>query len=227
MTWDNLSARQKEALLLIGISNPEQFQRIEIPRLHRDLNAAFASFPAVKETLSEQEFSELMSLEKVPAEISADEDETQSFNFKRKGKVLPLPEIDLTNYEMDDQFYILNKTSKGTRFAAFTVFLAFCCIITFFVLIYTYVTAPMPPDKMDVWPALVCLLGILPYFFFAFRSKCCTCGLTIFSLRSYHRSKERHHLPLLGYQLPTALHIMLFRKFRCPSCGTPQRLKRK
>lgn len=212
MTWDNLSVRQKEALLLIGISDPEQFQRIEISRLHGDLNAAFASFPAVKETLSEQELSELMSLEEVPADSSeknADEDETLSFNFKRKGKVLPLPEIDLTNYKIDDQFYILNKTSKGTVLAAFTVFLAFCCLITFFVLVYTYVTAPMPPDKIDVWSALVCLLGILPYFFFAFRSK------------------VRHHFPLLGYQLPTALHILLFRKFRCPSCGTPQRLKRK
>ncbi len=229
MNWEDLSARQKEALLLIGISDSEQLRNIELSHLHRDLNAAFASFPSVKEALSEQELSQLMSLD-LAQPNNAEEDrsnEPSPFNLKHKGKILPLPEYDLPNLEVDDQFYILNAISKGTVLAAFTVLLAFFCTIAFFVLVYIKISAPFPPTMKDLSPAGACILGILPYFIFAFRSKCCTCGLSIFSMRSYSRSKARHHFPLLGYQIPTALHILLFRKFRCPSCGTPQRLKRK
>lgn len=229
MDWDTLSARQREALLLIGISDPEQLRNIDISQLRRDINSAFEAFPDVKESLSGQELSELLSFEEVqPKPTEKDNTQTPStFNLKRKGKVLPLPEYRYTELEKEDQFYILNSISKGTVLAAFSVFLAFVCSLAFLVLLYTYVTAPTPPAIKETLPAGCCLLGILPYFFFAFRSKCCTCGLSIFSLRSYDRSKARHHVPLLGYQLPTAIHILLFRKFRCPSCGTPQRLKRK
>ncbi len=53
---------------------------------------------------------------------------------------------------------------------------------------------------------------------------CCTCRVSIFSFRRYPRNRKAHHIPLLGYTLATALSVIFFLRYRCPSCGTPQKL---
>ena len=45
-----------------------------------------------------------------------------------------------------------------------------------------------------------------------------------FPLKKYTRNKAAHHIPLFGYVFATALHIFLFRWFRCPACGSSQQL---
>lgn len=70
--------------------------------------------------------------------------------------------------------------------------------------------------------------ALVPYLFYTRKTKCPVCNVPMFSLQSYVRNKHAHHLPLLGYTLTTALHAIFFFWFRCPACGTSQKLfKRK
>ncbi len=64
-------------------------------------------------------------------------------------------------------------------------------------------------------------------FFYALMlgmATCSTCRIGVFSFRRYPRHRKAHHFPLLGYTIPTALHTIFFFRYRCPSCGTPQKL---
>lgn len=70
------------------------------------------------------------------------------------------------------------------------------------------------------------LVGLLPFLLLGWTSRCSVCNIGIFSWKRYRRNRLSHQLPMLGCQLPTALHILLFLWFRCPSCGTPQELRR-
>jgi hypothetical protein len=65
----------------------------------------------------------------------------------------------------------------------------------------------------------------LLYFLVSFHASCRVCGQKCFVPRECLKNKKAHHLPVLGYILPTALHMLVFRWFRCAHCGTPIRLK--
>lgn len=70
-------------------------------------------------------------------------------------------------------------------------------------------------------------LFFILYLSVAHSRKCSVCRTHLFSFRQYTRHKQAHHITLLGYVLATALHILLFRWFRCPACGSAQQLKRR
>ncbi len=69
-----------------------------------------------------------------------------------------------------------------------------------------------------------CFLAFLLYLSLALPRKCSVCRAHVFSFKKYTRNKAAHHLPLFGYVFATALHIFLFRWFRCPACGSSQQL---
>ena len=69
------------------------------------------------------------------------------------------------------------------------------------------------------------VLGVLiVYYYFMRRSTCSTCRINIFSFRRYPRHRQAHHFPLLGCTVSTALSVIFCLRYRCPSCGTPQKL---
>ena len=77
-------------------------------------------------------------------------------------------------------------------------------------------------------PLALFLSGVLPYILIVRKTKCSVCNMPVLSMASYPRNKFAHRFPLLGYTIPTALHIIFFWWYRCPACGTPQKLlKRK
>jgi hypothetical protein len=80
------------------------------------------------------------------------------------------------------------------------------------------------PGWFIVLPFLVFVFGLL-YFLVSFHASCRVCGQKCFVPRECLKNKKAHHLPVLGYILPTALHMLVFRWFRCAHCGTPIRLK--
>ncbi|MBQ4636116.1 MAG: hypothetical protein IJB64_06750 [Akkermansia sp.] len=84
-------------------------------------------------------------------------------------------------------------------------------------------------NGVDLYMLLIILgSGLLPYMFYTRKTKCPVCNVPMFSLQSYARNKHAHHIPLLGYSVATALHAIFFFWFRCPACGTSQKLfKRK
>ncbi len=65
---------------------------------------------------------------------------------------------------------------------------------------------------------------VLFYAFMLGSATCSTCRISVFSFRRYPRHRKAHRLPLLGYTISTALYTIFFFRYRCPSCGTPQKL---
>lgn len=78
-------------------------------------------------------------------------------------------------------------------------------------------------QKVITYGVVAILLGV-PHVFLSRMATCSVCHIGIFSFRNYPRNKAAHHLPLLGYTLATALHVLLFFQFRCPACGTQMKL---
>lgn len=75
-----------------------------------------------------------------------------------------------------------------------------------------------------IYACAACFVLMLPYLIFSRMACCSVCHMRIFSFKKYGRNRSAHHLPILGYTIPTALHILLFLRYRCPACGTAQKL---
>lgn len=77
-----------------------------------------------------------------------------------------------------------------------------------------------------VWAPMLAVLSIFLYFGVVQRSKCPVCNQKQFAPKICLKHKEAHHWPIFGYMLPTAIHALLFKWFRCIFCGTSVRLKK-
>lgn len=73
----------------------------------------------------------------------------------------------------------------------------------------------------------IALIGALPYFCLNSRAVCSVCRISVYSFKKYSHNRQAHWMPLLGCALPTALHVAFRFWFRCPACGTPQKLFRR
>lgn len=119
--------------------------------------------------------------------------------------------------------------------------MAFGAIITLImaVLIAPAVTASALLLLSDLYPSafswvspwllvLPCALPVVGslYLVFGARGKCRICNQRQFFPRSCLKNSRAHHIPGLGYIIPVALHMLVFRWFRCTCCGTPVRLKK-
>ncbi len=80
------------------------------------------------------------------------------------------------------------------------------------------------PGKSGVVLAGVLAVIIVGYAILLNMATCSTCRVSVFSFRRYPRHRQSHHIPLLGYTVATALYTIFFFRYRCPSCGTPQKL---
>lgn len=80
------------------------------------------------------------------------------------------------------------------------------------------------PGWFLAFPLGVFVFGVL-YFIISYPATCRICGQRCFAPKKCLKSDKAHHLPIVGYVFSVALHIILFRWFRCSFCGTPVRLK--
>lgn len=76
-----------------------------------------------------------------------------------------------------------------------------------------------------VWSPLLFVLGIFIYLTLARKAGCPICNQKQYRPKACLKHKNAHHMPILGYMLPTALHALIFKWFRCIFCGTSVRLK--
>jgi hypothetical protein len=81
------------------------------------------------------------------------------------------------------------------------------------------------PEWFLAFPAALPLLG-LACLFWALPGKCRVCTHKLFVHNRARKHIRAHHVPGLGYVIPLCLHLLWFSWFRCPSCGTPLRLKK-
>lgn len=80
------------------------------------------------------------------------------------------------------------------------------------------------PSWFLAFPLGVFVVGAL-YLLISYGCSCRICGQKCFVPRNCLKNRKAHHLPVLGNIFAVALHIVLFRWFRCSFCGTPVRLK--
>lgn len=67
-------------------------------------------------------------------------------------------------------------------------------------------------------------IGIISYGIFSLRSRCSVCRMPLFYSKNCAKNNKAHNFRPLGFVISTALHIILFRWFRCPYCGSAQQL---
>ena len=78
---------------------------------------------------------------------------------------------------------------------------------------------------LAVVPALLFVFGFL-YLVMVKPLRCRICGQPLLSSKKCFRHVKAHRFPLLGYIIPTSLHMLFFHWFRCVYCGTSVRLKK-
>ena len=81
------------------------------------------------------------------------------------------------------------------------------------------------PKWLLAFPASLPLLGIA-WLIWGMHGSCRICGQKLFVPKMCLKNSKAHHIFGLGHIIPTSLHILLFRWFRCTYCGTPVRLKK-
>lgn len=81
------------------------------------------------------------------------------------------------------------------------------------------------PNWFLIFPVVLPLIGLAFLLLCVAGGKCRICTQRQFVPRACRKNAKAHYLPFIGYIIPTALHMLLFRWFRCTYCGTPVRLK--
>ena len=81
------------------------------------------------------------------------------------------------------------------------------------------------PKWLLAFPFSLPVVG-MGYLFFGLGGSCRICGQKQFVPRACLKNTKAHHVRGLGYIVPVAVHMLLFKWFRCTYCGTPVRLKK-
>jgi len=123
---------------------------------------------------------------------------------------------------------VLHPQPGRVKLAAFISFLTFLLFPT--ILIAAVIVIFREPLQIE--PSLWLLAAPGAFFFFACLYlaiarplKCRICGQPLLSRKACFKHVKAHRLPLLGYIVPTSLHMLFFHWFRCIYCGTAVRLK--
>lgn len=134
-----------------------------------------------------------------------------------------------TNEGVDpnSRFYIkgvLHKTVSRFKLGCRSFLLVNIMILSSF-LIFSLVLVDRDQYWWAVWAPLLGLLALLLFFTRAQQASCPICNQKQFALKRCLKHKNAHHWPIFGYMLPTAIHALFFKWFRCIFCGTSVRLK--
>ena len=65
---------------------------------------------------------------------------------------------------------------------------------------------------------------VIPYVILLPKATSSVFRLLVLLFRNYPHNRAAHKCPFLGYTISTALHIITLFWYRCPACGTPQKL---
>lgn len=249
----SLPLREQKAMEICGITRDSQLRNISATSLLSDLQEAGKLFPGEVPEISlerlrqicrnvpgrtEKEgfFSESGSVK----EVGEAED---SFHFSRTHPNLvtrggtrkqacsapahgaECPHLPKTgSSDLHDYAHSIPCTRAGRAWlGALATILLVADLIVGISLAFLMLTGVMSEGK-PLLMGLMCLFVALPCLFFSMRATCPVCNMRLYTLRHYPHNKYAHHFPLLGYSLSTALHLFLCFWFRCPACGTPQRL---
>lgn len=81
------------------------------------------------------------------------------------------------------------------------------------------------PKWLLAFPLALPVVGAAYFIWGVGSGRCKICNQPLFVPRGVNKNAKAHHVPGIGYIIPTALHLLVFRWFRCTYCGTAVRVK--
>jgi hypothetical protein len=84
---------------------------------------------------------------------------------------------------------------------------------------------PWVPKWLLAFPLALPVVGGAYLIWGVGSGQCRICNQQLFVPRRVNKNSKAHHVPGIGYIIPTALHLLVFRWFRCTYCGTAVRVK--
>lgn len=169
---------------------------------------------------------QVLSKMKYPHQVEEAEEEENDDTITEDDEQLGLPIKKAQHVSgLSKSFHAVHCTHSWlTYFGAFATVLllpAICCLGIVPAMLLQGIEAE--PIHL-VYAGAACFALMLPHIIYSRITTCSVCHMRIFSFKNYGRNRAAHHLPILGYTIPTALHILLFFQYRCPACGTTQKL---
>lgn len=239
---DTLSSRQRKTLALLGITHGDQLMGADEATLWTELKEAGRLFPE-EELLSRSEWEETIApLTRGYHEAGQPDSGKKAMEDSIASITRPLPELkqrygsaELDNPSEQSMLPYRRRRRKGIRhqhilrpliISLFVLLFYACAVGAAAWLVHMFLFAGQP-DTRHTAVLFALLAGLLPFLLLGWLCKCSVCKIGVFSWKRYQRNRLSHRLPLVGSQLPTALHILFYQWFRCPSCGTAQELRRK
>jgi hypothetical protein len=235
VSFNNLTPQEREELALCGISSAAQLQKCTPEQLIHDLRQAQQFFPNRTFTLTEERICRLIP-DSAPAEPAT---------FCSETPTLGIPAVNEATPTIGYKFHAIPGTrgsgKKGKRMseishrpvrcthpfltliASFSVLFLIIPLLSIIAFPILIVLENMPDIPVELLGVFILVLPWLLYVFFVSRATCPVCHMRIFRFVHYNRNRAAHRLPLLGYNLTTALHVLLLWRYNCPSCGTPVR----
>ncbi len=152
--------------------------------------------------------------------VSTTEDDNELFRSA-------LPKKNLRNIHKNSLGHAIRfRRSFSCYFGALTVCVLYPAIVAAFLLPAVMMFVDIPFDiarniAIGVVVAYIIFLMMGNIF------RCQVCFINIYSLRNFPRHRHAHKIPLIKSAIPTALSVIFRFWFRCPACGTAQKLFRK
>lgn len=234
----SLSPQELGELSLCGIATEDQFYNCNVESLLRDLAQAQQFFPEKQFILTEERVLTIFRTVRKQEPSTPESQKLPSLpGGLTKGQALPTSTLHHQNH-YDEETESFSKmasdiTNLHTSVRSLRPFLSVCAAISTLLLIVSPISLLAIPVLLIVQedtttPELVILaaLGIismLPFLILSRLAKCPVCLMNIFTFRNYTRSKAARCIPLLGYNITTALHMIFCAKYICQACGTPVR----
>lgn len=225
--YDSLTTAEREDLALCGITSQDQLTRSTASALRRDLAQAKSFFPNRKFALTDEKINALLpSQNPSPDEGDTCEKSGRSAepiaNFDRHSQRKAAESSRKRNMQ-NQMMHSPVRCAHGVT----AIMAAFCTLFLLIplgsVIVFPYLMFTDNMPNMPLWLLAVIVFGIpcAVYMFVARRATCPVCHMRIFRFTHYTRNRAAHHLPLLGYNFATALHLLFFWRYNCPGCGTP------
>lgn len=246
ITLQELTEAERADLARCGITTNAQLEDCTASSLLRDIQRLQEFFPNQAPTLTPQRIAELFDDEELGNESSAEENTlgrlnlapephpAQQFKKKRnlKKDILRKQEAEkLAQNKRMEHMHGLSKHFHAVHcshpfrvfFGAFTAWLLLIPAAGLIVVPIMLLTGDLDGTQPIYFGAAFALL-VLPWLTIGRSAICSVCHMPIYRFSHYSHHKQAHHFPLLGYTLPTALHVIFYFWFRCPACGTQLKL---
>ncbi len=229
-SYNSLSPAERDELALCGISSEGQLGNTSAAQLSRDLEQAKAFFPDRTFTITPEKVRSLFVSEALPEKAPgirphgwrSAEPVTEFRRSSRSSR--HSSERNPHKQQMIMHSPVLCTHRPTAILAAFCTLFLLIPLASIVVFPYLMLTNNMPDVVLWILAVIVFVVPCLVYMYVARCATCPVCHMRIFRFSHYIRNRAAHHLPLLGYNFATALHLLTFWSYNCPGCGTPIKL---